>query len=62
MTPEPPPHEREAVERALTRLLGAEPRDVRSAWWREGIRESVRFDADAYAGWRPRNKRGAARA
>jgi hypothetical protein len=61
ITPEPPPDEREAVERALTRLL-AEPRDARGAWWREGIRENVRVEADAYAGWRPRSKRGATRA
>ena len=60
--PEPAPREREALERSLTRLVSAEPRDVRAAWWREGVRESVRLDADAHAGWRPRNSRGATRA
>jgi hypothetical protein len=38
--PEPTPEEREALERALERLL-AERADPRSAWWREGVLESV---------------------
>ncbi|HXV33504.1 MAG TPA: hypothetical protein VD769_05805 [Gaiellaceae bacterium] len=38
--PEPAPDEREALERALARLL-AGPADARGAWWREGIEESV---------------------
>jgi hypothetical protein len=40
ITPEPPPEEREALERALARLL-AEPARERSAWWREGVRENL---------------------
>lgn len=38
--PEPTPEEREALERALARLL-AERDDPRGAWWREGVQESV---------------------
>ena len=38
--PEPTPDEREALERAVARLL-AEPADPRGAWWREGVRESL---------------------
>jgi hypothetical protein len=38
--PEPPPAEREALEEAIARLLEP-PVDPRSAWWREGVRESV---------------------
>jgi hypothetical protein len=40
ITPEPSPEEREALERALARLL-AGPDDPRSAWWREGISENL---------------------
>lgn len=40
ITPEPPPEGREALERALARLL-EEPEDQRSAWWRAGIQENV---------------------
>jgi hypothetical protein len=39
-TPEPTPDEREALERALLRLL-AEDDDPRGAWWRAGVEESV---------------------
>jgi hypothetical protein len=38
--PEPTAEEREALERALARVL-AERRDPRGAWWREGVEESV---------------------
>ena len=38
ITPEPSEEEREAVERALASLLARAPE---SAWWREGIRESL---------------------
>jgi hypothetical protein len=38
--PEPTPEEREALERALERVL-AERGDHRGAWWREGVQESV---------------------
>lgn len=38
--PEPPPEEREAVERALARLL-EEQADPRSAWWRAGVGENL---------------------
>jgi hypothetical protein len=40
VTPEPEPEEREALERALERLL-AEPKDSRSEWWRVGVGENV---------------------
>ena len=40
IAPEPEPEEREALERALARLL-SDPPDPRSAWWREGVREGV---------------------
>jgi hypothetical protein len=40
ISPEPPPEGREALERALARLL-EEPEDRRGAWWRAGIRENV---------------------
>ena len=61
ITPEPPPGEREAVAKALAQLL-APRKDPRSAWWREGVRASVSGEAGAYAGWRPRKRRGATRA
>ena len=38
--PEPTREEREALEQALGRAL-AERDDPRSAWWREGVNESV---------------------
>ena len=38
--PEPTPEEREALDRALERVL-AEHSDHRGAWWREGVLESV---------------------
>jgi hypothetical protein len=38
--PEPPPDEREAVERALARLLEESP-DPWSAWWRAGVLENL---------------------
>jgi hypothetical protein len=38
--PEPTPEEREALDRALERAL-AERDHPRSAWWREGVNESV---------------------
>jgi len=41
--PEPTPEEREALERALERL-GDSRREPRSAWWREGVRESLDDD------------------
>ena len=43
--PEPSPEEREALERALPRLL-AEHSDARSDWWRTGVRESLGPDED----------------
>jgi hypothetical protein len=43
--PEPSPEEREALERALARLL-AEHANPRSAWWREGVRESLEDDSE----------------
>ena len=43
--PEPNPNEREALDRALERLL-ADRDDARSAWWAEGVRESVHAEDD----------------
>lgn len=40
ISPEPSAEEREAVERALARLLDKPDRGA-TAWWREGIRENV---------------------
>jgi len=40
ITPEPSPEDEEAIEAALARLL-AERTDPYSAWWREGVRESL---------------------
>lgn len=45
VTPEPEPEEREALERALAPLLAA-PRDPRSEWWREGLRETLNPEAE----------------
>jgi hypothetical protein len=42
-SPEPTPEEREALERALARLV-AERDDPRGAWWRAGVEESVASD------------------
>ena len=44
-SPEPSPEERQALERALARLL-AEGANPRSAWWREGVRESLEDDSE----------------
>jgi len=41
ITPEPTPAEREALARALARLLEDGRRDERGAWWRAGIEENV---------------------
>jgi hypothetical protein len=49
--PEPSPEEREALERALRRLL-AEHSDARSDWWRAGVRESLEPDEDDATGTR----------
>jgi hypothetical protein len=62
ITPEPPPHEREAVERALTRLIEGERREPRGAWWREGVREGVLAYPQAHVAWRRPSGRGAKRA
>ncbi len=43
--PEPTPEEREALERALARVLAERGRE-RSDWWREGVRESVSAELD----------------
>ena len=40
ISPEPSAEEREAVERALARLLG-KPDGRATAWWREGISDNV---------------------
>jgi len=62
ITPQPPPRDREAVERALARLLAGERPAPRSAWWREGVRESVLAEPQDYAAWRRPSRRGATRA
>jgi hypothetical protein len=41
ITPEPSPEERDALERALARLLEYEGVGERGAWWREGVGENV---------------------
>ena len=38
--PEPLPGDRKALDEALARLL-SEREDPYSAWWREGVRETV---------------------
>jgi hypothetical protein len=43
--PEPTPEEREALDRALARVLAERP-EPRSAWWSEGVRESVSPDEE----------------
>ena len=40
ITPEPSPEEREAIERAVARLL-EERTEQRSDWWREGVAENL---------------------
>jgi hypothetical protein len=45
-TPEPSPDEREALERALRRLL-TERKGSRSGWWREGVEEAVSLDEES---------------
>jgi hypothetical protein len=40
IVPEPPPGDRRALDEALSRLL-AEREDPYSAWWREGVRETL---------------------
>ena len=45
--PEPTAEEREALDEALARALAdAERRAPRSAWWREGVEESVSPDPE----------------
>ena len=44
-SPEPSPEEREALERALARLL-AERAEPRSRWWRAGVAENVLAEED----------------
>jgi hypothetical protein len=43
--PEPTAEEREALELALARALAERP-EPRSAWWREGVLESVSPEPD----------------
>jgi hypothetical protein len=40
IVPEPPPGDRRALDEALSRLL-SEREDPYSAWWREGVRETL---------------------
>jgi hypothetical protein len=40
IVPEPPVGDREALDAALARLL-SKPEDPYSAWWREGVRETL---------------------
>lgn len=47
ITPEPGPEEREALERALARLVEEDVKGgQRGAWWREGVGENVNPDAE----------------
>ena len=62
ITPEPTPPEREALTKALERLLADDvlPPAYRSAWRALGIRENV--EQEVYATARPRSTPGARRA
>jgi len=51
-SPEPSPEEREALERALARLL-AERAEPRSGWWRAGVAENVLPEEDVTADEEP---------
>jgi hypothetical protein len=44
IVPEPPEHERHALDEALAHLL-AERVDPYSAWWRAGVDETVNSEA-----------------
>jgi len=46
ITPEPSPEERDAIERALARLL-EEGAEQRSAWWREGVAENLNLEEES---------------
>ena len=61
ISPEPDADEREAIVRALERLLrgDAEPAAYGSAWREAGVLENLEDD---YATARPRRSRGATRA
>jgi hypothetical protein len=51
-SPEPSPEEREALERALARLLVARG-ESRSAWWRAGVAENVAPEEELTADGEP---------
>jgi hypothetical protein len=51
-SPEPSAEEREALERALARLL-AERSEPRSAWWRAGVAENVAPEEELTADGEP---------
>ena len=59
--PEPTPPERDALAKALDRLLAGsrEPAPYRSRWRETGIRENVALDEARYATARPRRSPGA---
>lgn len=62
--PEPDPAEREAISRAIERLVagGTMPVAYRSGWRDAGIAENIEAGKTAYATARPRSNRGATRA
>jgi hypothetical protein len=51
-SPEPSPEEREALARALARVL-AEREDPRGAWWRAGVAENILVEEDVTADGEP---------
>lgn len=61
--PEPTPPEREAISRAIERLLARTvPAAYRSGWRDAGIAENIEAGKTAYATARPRSNPGATRA
>jgi hypothetical protein len=58
--PEPPPEVRDALARLLDRERN--PRRTPSAWWLEGLRESIDEDVYSETVAPPRSSRGATRA
>ena len=62
--PQPDPEEREAITRAIGRLLagGTLPAAYTSGWRDAGIAENIEAGKTAYATARPRSNPGATRA
>jgi hypothetical protein len=51
-SPEPSPEERDALERALARILAGRE-EPRSAWWSAGVAENVLPEEDVTADGEP---------